>query len=60
MEVKMYRIRFITRETKTNRIGALSDGVLAIVMTLLVIKLAVPEVPRLFAAEQLHLSQQLI
>ncbi|GAI58090.1 unnamed protein product [marine sediment metagenome] len=47
----MYRIRFITRETKTSRIGALTDGVFAIVTTLLVLELAVPEVPRLLAAE---------
>ncbi len=52
----MYRLRFIARETKTSRIGALSDGVFAIVMTLLVIELAVPEVPKLLAAEQLHLK----
>ena len=52
----MYTIRVIARETKTNRIEALSDGLFAIVMTLLVIELAVPEVPKLLAAEQLHLK----
>ena len=52
----MFSLRMITREVKTSRIGALSDGVLAIVMTLLVIELVVPEVPKLFAAEQLHLK----
>ncbi len=52
----MYRIRVIAREAKTSRIGALSDGLFAIVMTLLVIELAVPEVPKLLAAEQLHLK----
>ena len=52
----MFSLRMITREVKTSRIGALSDGVLAIVMTLLVIELVVPEVPKLLAAEQLHLK----
>ncbi len=52
----MFSLRVISREAKTSRIGALSDGVFAIVMTLLVIELAVPEVPKLLAAEQLHLK----
>ncbi len=52
----MYRIRVITREAKTSRIEALSDGLFAIVMTLLVLELAIPEVPKLLAAEQLHLK----
>ncbi len=52
----MYRLEIITREAKTSRIKALSEGLFAIVMTLLVIELAVPEVPRLLTAEQLHLK----
>ena len=50
----MNSLRIIARAGKTDRIKALSDGVFAIVMTLLVIELAVPEVPKLLAAEQLH------
>jgi uncharacterized membrane protein len=38
---------------KTSRIEALSDGVFAIVMTLLVIELVVPIVPKLRASEEL-------
>ncbi len=52
----MYRIRVITREAKTSRIEALSDGLFAIVMTLLVLELTIPEIPKLLAAEQLHLK----
>ena len=52
----MRNIRAIGREAKTYRIEALSDAVIAIVMTILVIELAVPEVPKLLAAEQLHIK----
>ena len=52
----MYRIRVISREAKTSRIEALSDGLFAIVMTLLVLELTIPEIPKLLAAEQLHLK----
>ena len=38
---------------RKNRIEALSDGVFAIVMTLLIIELAVPIVPKLRASEEL-------
>lgn len=52
----MNSLRFFAKKAKTSRIGALSDGVFSIVMTLLVIELAVPEIPKLLAAEQLHLK----
>jgi uncharacterized membrane protein len=42
---------------KTNRLEALSDGVFAIVMTLLVIELIIPSVPKLLAA---NLAQKLL
>ena len=49
----MKPIRFIAIGLKPNRIEALSDGLFAIVMTLLVIELAVPVVPELLASEKL-------
>lgn len=52
----MYRIRNVGRVAKKYRLEALNDAVIAIVMTILVIELAVPEVPRLLATEQLHLE----
>ena len=49
----MKPIRFIAIGLKPNRIEALSDGLFAIVMTLLVIELAVPVVPELLVSEKL-------
>ncbi len=49
----MKNTKIIEPRLTKNRIEALSDGVFAIVMTLMVIELSVPVVPKLLAAEQL-------
>ncbi|MCL5770697.1 MAG: TMEM175 family protein [Actinobacteria bacterium] len=52
----MKDIRTVSREAKTNRIETLSDGVFAIVMTILVLELTVPDIQDLFAEKQLGLK----
>jgi len=49
-------IRIVSRNAKKNRIEALSDGVFAIVMTILVLELVVPEIQGQLAEKQLHLK----
>ena len=51
----MYSLKVLAREAKISRVAALTDGVLAIVMTLLVIDL-VSEVPNLLKAGPLTLA----
>ena len=49
-------IRIVSRNAKINRLEALSDGVFAIVMTILVLELVVPEIQGQLAEKQLHLK----